>query len=413
MPELFTVVPPDEALNRLHSHVSHRVDSEVVKANLALERITAEDIYVPGDLPAFPRSTMDGYAVIAGDTYGASEAIPAYLNVIGEIPMGRPAGLALRRGEVALVHTGGMMAEGADSVVMVENTQPVDESTIEVMRPVAPGENVLQIGDDVKAGHLLFPAGHLLRPQDIGGLMGLGINLITVSRRPRVTILSTGDELASPDQELPPGKIRDINTYSLSAVTLQVGAIPMTMNIVGDSYVELRDAAVRAMEQSDMLVISAGSSVSTRDITSQVIASLGDPGVLVHGVSIKPGKPTILASIEGRPAIGLPGNPVSALVIFELFAVPAMYWLMGYERPTVRPTIEARLTHNVASVAGREDYISVKLETTDEGVLATPIFGESNLISTMIRADGMARVPLDKIGLSAGEIVSVRLFQGA
>ena len=410
MPELFTVVTPDEALSRLRSHIGYRVDGEEIKANLAAGRITSEDIYVPTDLPTFSRSTMDGYAVIAGDTYGATEAIPAYLNVIGEIPMGRLAGLALGRGEVALVHTGGMLAEGADAVVMVENTQAVDETTIEVVRPVAPGENVLQVGDDVKAGQLLIPSGHLLRPQDIGGLMGLGINRITVSRRPRVSILSTGDELVSPEQELTPGKIRDINTYSLSAITLQVGAIPLTMNIVGDSYEELRAAAVKAIEQSDMLVISAGSSVSTRDMTSQVIASLGDPGVLVHGVSIRPGKPTILASVEGKPAIGLPGNPVSALVIFDLFAVPTMYWLAGCERPPSRPAIIARLTHNVASVTGREDYVSVKLETTDEGVLAEPIFGESNLISTMIKADGMALIPLDKSGLLAGEIVSVRLF---
>jgi molybdopterin molybdotransferase len=303
-----------------------------------------------------------------------------------------------------------MLAEGANAVVMVENTQPVDGTTIEVVRPVAPGENVLQIGDDVKAGQLLIPRGHVLRPQDIGGLMGLGIGRVTVSRRPRVAIVSTGDELVSPEQELTPGRIRDINTYSLSAITLQAGAIPMTMSIVGDSYEELRDAAVKALEQSDMLVISAGSSVSTRDMTSQVIASLGEPGVLVHGVSIKPGKPTILASVGGKPAIGLPGNPVSALVIFDLFAVPAMYWLAGCERPPSRPTIAARLTHNIASVTGREDYVPVKLETTDDGVVAEPIFGESNLISTMIRADGMARVPLDKAGLSAGEMVSVRLF---
>lgn len=410
MPELFTVVTPDDALSRLHLNVDHRVDTEEIKANLAAGRIISEDIYVPADLPDFPRSTMDGYAVVAGDTYGASEAIPAYLNVIGETPMGEPAGLVLRRGEVALVHTGGMLAEGANAVVMVENTQRVDQTTIEVVRPVAPGENVLQIGDDVRTGQLLFPAGHLLRAQDIGGLMGLGINRITVSRRPRVSILSTGDELVSPEQDLTPGKIRDINTYSLSAITLEVGAIPLTMNIVGDSYEELRDAAAKAIEQSDMLVISAGSSVSTRDMTAEVIASLGNPGVLVHGVSIRPGKPTILASVNGKPAIGLPGNPVSAMVIFDLFAVPTMYWMAGCERPPKRPTITARLTNNIASVAGREDYVSVRLETTDEGVVAEPIFGESNLISTMIKADGIARVPLDMSGLLAGEIVSVRLF---
>ena len=410
MPELFTVVTPDEALTRLYSRISHRVGREDVKASQAAGRTTAEDVYVPSDLPAFPRSTMDGYAVNAADTYGATEAIPGYLKVVGEIPMGRPAGLALRRGEVALVHTGGMLAEGADAVVMVENTQPVDETTIEVVRPVAPGENVLQIGDDVRAGQLLLPAGHLLRPQDIGGLMGLGIDRIAVSRRPRVFILSTGDELVSPEQELTPGKIRDINTYSLSAITLQAGAVPLTMDIVGDSYDELRDAAASAMKQSDMLVISAGSSVSTRDMTAQVITSLGEPGVLVHGVSIKPGKPTILASVEGKPAIGLPGNPVSALVIFDLFAVPTMYLLTGCERPPARQAVMARLTHNIASVTGREDYVPVKLETTGDEMTAVPIFGESNLISTMMRGDGMARVPLDKAGLSTGEMVTVRLF---
>ena len=226
MPELFTVVTPDEALKRLRANVSHRVDTEDVKSNLACGRVTAADIHVPAALPAFPRSTMDGYAVIAADTYGATEGIPAYLNVVGEIPMGRPAGLGLSRGDVAKVHTGGMLADGADAVVMVENTQAVDDTTIEVVRPVAPGENVLQVGDDVKAGQLLLPSGHLLRPQDIGGLMGLGINRITVSRRPRVSILSTGDELVSPEQELEPGKIRDINTYSLSSIALQDGGRP-------------------------------------------------------------------------------------------------------------------------------------------------------------------------------------------
>ena len=410
MPELFTVVTPDEALERLRANVSHRVDIEDIKANLALGRVTAADIHVPAALPAFPRSTMDGYAVIAADTYGATEGIPAYLNVVGEIPMGRPAGLGLSRGDVAKVHTGGMLADGADAVVMVENTQVVDDTTIEVVRPVAPGENVLQVGDDVKTGQLLLPSGHLLRPQDIGGLMGLGINRITVSRRPRVSILSTGDELVSPEQEMTPGKIRDINTYSLSSIALQTGVVPLTMDIVGDSFEDLKVAAEKAIQNSDMLVISAGSSVSTRDMTADVIASLGEPGVLVHGVSIKPGKPTILASVEGKPAIGLPGNPVSALVIFELFAVPAMYWLAGCEAPPARFTVTAFLTHNIASITGREDYVPVKLETTDDGVVAVPVFGESNLISTMINADGMAKVPLDKAGLYKGEMVSVRLF---
>lgn len=410
MPELFTVVTPADALVRLRSNVDHRTGTEEVSAAQASGRVTREDVLVPYDLPSFPRSTMDGYAVKAVDTYGATEGIPAYLTVVGEIPMGRPAGLAVLRGQVAKVHTGGMLPEGADAVVMVENTQIVDTATIEVVRPVAPGENVLHVGDDVRAGQVLVPAGRLLRPQDVGGLMGLGVGRVTVAKRPRVAILSTGDELVSPDQEITPGKIRDINTYSLAAITEQAGAVPITMDIVGDSYEELRDAAKAAIEQSDMLVISAGSSVSTRDMTSQVIGSLGEPGILVHGVSVRPGKPTILASVAGKPAIGLPGNPVSALVIFDLFAVPTMYLLAGCVRPPARPSLTARLTLNIASVAGREDYVPVRLETDDDGPRAVPVFGESNLISTMMNADGMALVPLDKVGLSAGEMVTVRLF---
>lgn len=410
MPELLTVVTPDEALTSLRSHVIHRVDSHKIKAHLAAGQTTAEDIFVPSDLPSFARSTMDGYAVLARDTYGASESVPAYLNLIGEIPMGQPPGLTLSRGEVLVVHTGGMLPDGSDAVVMLENTQAVDGHTIEIMRPVAPGENVLQVGDDVKKGQMLFPSGHLLKAQDIGGLMGLGITEVTVSKRPRVFILSTGDELVSPRQEVTPGKIRDINTYSLSAITLQAGAIPITADILGDNYQDIRNAAISALAQSDMLVISAGSSVSTRDITASVIASLGSPGILVHGISIKPGKPTILACVEGKPVIGLPGNPVSAFVIFDLFAVPGIHWLAGCKTPPIHPIINAQLTNNIASVTGREDYVSVKLRTTDEGVFAEPLFGESNLISTMMMADGMAYIPLNISGMTAGEFVSVRLF---
>ncbi|MBH42142.1 MAG: molybdopterin molybdenumtransferase MoeA [Chloroflexi bacterium] len=411
MPELFTVVTPQEALEKLKDNLTHRVASETVKTNLAIGRVTAGPIYSSDNLPTFPRSTMDGYAVIASDTYGSTESIPAYINLIGEIPMGQPSDLILTRGNIAKVHTGSMLPEGSDAVVMVENTQIVDAQTIEIVRPVAPGENILQVGDDIAKGQIILPEGHLLRAQDIGGLMGLGITELNVYGRPKVVIISTGDELIPPNKDLTPGKIRDINTYSLAALTLQSGAIPLTTPIIGDSFEELLDAARKSILEADMLVISAGSSVSTRDLTSAVISNLGDPGILVHGISIKPGKPTILASIEGKPVVGLPGNPVSALVIFDIFCIPSIYMLSGCSTPPDKPNVDARITHNLASIPGREDYIPVKLRTEGEILLADPIFGESNLITTVMKADGLIKIPLDKSGIYQGEIVNAKMFR--
>ncbi|MCH2524760.1 MAG: molybdopterin molybdotransferase MoeA [Dehalococcoidia bacterium] len=411
MPELFTVVTPQEALEKLKDNLTHRVASETVKTNLAIGRVTAGPIYSSDNLPTFPRSTMDGYAVIASDTYGSTESIPTYINLIGEIPMGQPSDLILTRGNIAKVHTGSMLPEGSDAVVMVENTQIVDAQTIEIVRPVAPGENILQVGDDIAKGQIILPEGHLMRAQDIGGLMGLGITELNVYGRPKVVIISTGDELIPPNKDLTPGKIRDINTYSLAALTLQSGAIPLTTPIIGDSFEELLDTARKSILEADMLVISAGSSVSTRDLTSAVISNLGDPGILVHGISIKPGKPTILASIEGKPVVGLPGNPVSALVIFDIFCIPSIYMLSGCSTPPDKPNVDARITHNLASIPGREDYIPVKLRTEGEILLADPIFGESNLITTVMKADGLIKIPLDKSGIYQGEIVNAKMFR--
>lgn len=411
MPELFTVVTPEEALAKLKSNLTHRVAAERVKTNLAIGRITANPIYSSDNLPTFPRSTMDGYAVIASDTYGATESIPAYIKLVGEIPMGQPSTLVLTRGNVAKVHTGSMLPEGSNAVIMVENTQIVDDQTIEIVRPVAPGENILQVGDDISKGQMILPEGHLLRAQDIGGLMGLGITDLDVYGRPKVVIISTGDELIPPNQDITPGKIRDINTYSLSALTLQSGAIPLTIPIIGDSFDELLDAARKSISEADMLVISAGSSVSTRDLTSAVIEGLGTPGILVHGISIKPGKPTILASVQGKPVVGLPGNPVSALVIFDIFCIPSIYMLAGCNNPPDKPNVEATITHNLASVTGREDYIPVKLKTADNIILADPVFGESNLITTVMKADALVKIPLDRSGIYEGEIVNARMFR--
>jgi len=410
LPELFNVVTPEEARRVFYAHLSPTSDEEQVAVNEALGRTTRHDVYAPSDLPAFARSTMDGYAVRAADTYGATEGIPAYLTMIGEIPMGRSPGLTISGGQAAIVHTGGMLAEGADAVVMVENTQQVNTVTIEVVRPVAPGENVIQVGEDVRRGDLLVPEGHWLRPQDLGGLLAVGVTEVAVAPRPVVALISTGDELVPPYSEVGPGQVRDINTYTLSGLVTRAGGVPCALGIMPDDREALLETAKREMETADMVIISAGSSVSARDITAQVIASLGKPGILVHGVATRPGKPTILAVADGKPVVGLPGNPVSAMVIFDLLVTPALHLLSGCTDPPARPTAEAYLARNVVSTTGREDYVQVRLEERDGRWWAVPIFGESNLITTLMKAHGTIQVPLDKHGLSEGERVTVSLF---
>jgi molybdopterin molybdotransferase len=374
-----------------------------------LDRVLAEDVVSPSDLPDFARSTMDGFAVRAADTYGASEGLPAYLTLVGEVAMGQVPTCTVGPSQLARIATGGMMPGGADAVIMVELTQEVDPTTVEVLRPVAPGENVLRVGEDIARGAAVLPRGHALRPQDLGGLAALGVTELEVARRLRVVVISSGDEVVPPERQPAPGQVRDVNTSTLCALVRRAGHEPISFGIVPDDYAALETAARRAIEQADVVILSAGSSVSARDMTADVIGSLGEPGVLVHGVSLRPGKPTILAVAQDKPVFGLPGNPVSCMVTFDLFVGPALARLCGASQPP-RRTVPARLTHNVPSAAGREDYVQVRLEPHEDGLSAVPVFGKSNLIYTLVRADGMVRVALDAGGLLEGDVVPVILF---
>ena len=410
MPELFHVLAPADALAALRRAVPVQAHAETIATAAALGRFLAGDLRAPSSLPSFARSSMDGYAVRAADTFGATEGLPSILGVAGEAPMGKAPTIAISQGQTALVHTGGPLALGADAVVMVEHTQIVDAATIEVVRAVAPGENVIQVGEDIRQGDLVLPSGHRLRPQDIGGLTALGIATVAVARQPRVAILSTGDEIVPPQATPAPGQVRDVNSYTIAALIEQAGGVPVLLGIVPDDTQTLRRAAAAALEQCEMLVLSAGSSVSVRDITAGVIETLGKPGILVHGVALHPGKPTILAAVGQTPVIGLPGNPVSAIIVFDLFCRPAIAWLSGCADPTELPPVQATLARNIASASGREDFVPVRLEQRDGRLMADPIFGKSNLIYTLVRAQGIVRVPLDKGGLYAGETVDVRLI---
>ena len=410
MPELFTLVPPDEARATWYKHLPVAIQTETVPTAAALGRVTAAPLRSPMALPAFPRSTVDGYAVQATNTLGASESLPAYLTVVGEVPMGQAATVEVGTGQTAIVHTGGMIPPGADAVVMVERTQKLNDQDIEVLKPVAVGENIINVGEDILLEDEILPAGHLMRAQDVGGLLAVGLTEITVARRPRVALIATGDEVIPPSEPLGPGQVRDINTYTLSGLVEQVGGKPWPLGIIPDRFETLKAAAVKGLTETDVVVMSAGSSVSVRDMTGDVINELGQPGVLVHGISFRPGKPTVLAVCDGKPVIGLPGNPVSAMVVFGLLVAPMLWRWQGLTHPPEPHMVQARLTRNVASVAGREDRVQVRLEQREDGLWADPVFGKSNLIFIMVKADGMIKVPLDKNGLSAGEQVEVRLY---
>jgi molybdopterin molybdotransferase len=411
MPEFLKLIPPASALKLFLENFPGKLPAESIAIQNALGRITAFDVIAEEPLPPFPRSTVDGYAVRSADTYGASESLPAYLAIEGEVPMGEATNIMLSSMTCAIIHTGGMVPASADAVVMLENTQAVRSGEIEVLRPVAPGENVIQVGEDVRAGQVVIQAGSRIRPEGIGGLAALGIDKVRVSRKPKVAILSTGDEVVPINAKLMPGQVRDVNTYSLAALVEFAGGTPISFGIIPDDLGSFERAAQKALQDSDILVVTAGSSASQRDFTSQVINRLGSPGVLVHGVNIRPGKPTILANCDGKPVIGLPGNPVSALVIAQLFVVPIIECQQGLTIEIPKPAIKANLTVNLASQAGREDWIPIHLIYTPEGCLAEPIYGKSNLIFTLVRADGMVCIPADATGLSAGQEVEVIIFQ--
>jgi molybdopterin molybdotransferase len=330
--------------------------------------------------------------------------------------MGDAPAFEIGPGQGALIHTGGMLPDGADAVIMLEYTQFAQKNEIEIFRSVADGENLIHIGEDVAQGQIVQTRGTVLRPAQIGGLMALGITRVRVMPKIRVGLIATGDEIVDPHQTPRPGQVRDVNSYTLGALIEKHGGISVHYGIIPDTFDALKGTANRALAECDMVIITAGSSASTRDMTADAIRALGEPGVLVHGINTRPGKPTILGVCKGKAVIGLPGNPVSALVNGYLFVVPVIEQLLGV-LPRPKATVRARLTINLASQAGREDWWPVRLLLSPtgrgaggEGFEADPIFGKSNLIFTLAAADGLLRIPPDATGLSAGEVVEVVLI---
>jgi len=386
---------------------ARRTGVETVALSGAHGRVPAQPIRAPHDLPGFARATVDGFAVRAADTYGASEGLPSYLDVTGAVRMGHAAEVAVAPGIAVAMPTGGVLPEGADAVVMVEHTQETMPGTIEVVRPVAPGEGLVRADEDARAGAELLPAGRRLRAQDVGLLAAAGATEVRVHARPRVAIVSTGDEIVPPGTEdLAIGQIRDATASALGALVRDAGGDPDPRGIVPDDRDALAAVLRDAVASCDVVVVSAGSSVGARDETAAVVAGLGEPGIWTHGIALRPGKPTLLADCGGVPVIGLPGNPRSALVVFRVIGMPIVRLVGGMTDPPPEPTVRARLERSVPSAAGRLDVVQV---TVRDGI-ATPLFGASALLTILTAADGSIVVPHDATGLPAGSEVDVTLY---
>lgn len=410
MAEFFKVVTPDQVFEVLRGF--HRLAVETVPLDDALHRICGVDIASPEDLPPLARATMDGYAVRAVDTFGASDSIPAILNVAGSVAMGKIPAIAVASGDAAAIPTGGFLPQGADAVVMVEYTTPAGDDAIEVSRPVTTGENVLVKGEDAAQGSVVIRTGKKLLPQEIGILAGLGITRVAVHRRPKVAIISTGDEIVPVTETPPPGRIRDINGHALAALVREAGGEAEMSGPVPDDPAALQSALEGALQSADVVVLSGGSSVGERDHMLSVVSSLPGAVVHAHGIAISPGKPTLIASVAGKPVFGLPGHPVSALVVAKVFLTPFLGYLQGGElkRTPAGRQVKAELLTSLHAAQGREDYVRVKLEERPGLAGARPVFGKSGMLSTLVAADGFIVLPIHAEGVAAGETVDVFLF---
>jgi len=388
------------------------VSEETLPLDQCVSRILAQDVYAGMDLPGFNRATMDGYAVQARSTFGASESTPALLTIVGAVGMGEVPEMSVKAGEAVQVATGGMLPEGADSVIMVEHTQSLDDHTIEAFKGGAPLQHVIEASEDIRKGEKILSKGTGIRPQEMGVLAALGQTHVSVYRKPVVAIISSGDEIVPIEQTPNPAQLRDVNAYTLAGLVRLSGGTPLYLGIAKDNRDELNRLCQSALAQADMVLISGGSSIGSRDYNLEVLQGLPGAEVLFHGVSISPGKPTILALCEQKAVWGLPGQVTSAMVVFLVMVRPALARISGaleHQIDTVQE-IPAMLCRNLASVQGREDYVRVKLVRQGDQLNAEPILGKSGLIRTMVKADGLVRINSNTEGLDRGTPVKVILF---
>ncbi len=409
---MFKVLNVEEAQDTVVENFKYYTKVEEVNLENALHRVLSYPVAAGEDMPPFSRSTMDGFAVKAEDTFGASEAFPMILTLAGEVPMGKMPPSVVQGGEAMQVSTGSVLPEGADAVVMLEYVENLENREIMVYRPAAPGENIIRRGDDYRPGVEILPAGHMLRSQDLGALAGMGITRVNVNRLPVTAVISTGDEIVDCRNTPLPGQIRDINTTAITTLVTSQGSIPLPLGIIPDRKEKLMEALQEAVSKADIIIISGGSSVGTRDVTVEAIEGSENGGIFFHGIAVRPGKPTILGKIKNKPVFGLSGNPVSAMIGFLLLVKPLIRLMQGLPcHEEFKRKIKAKLKNNLPSTTGREDYYRVHLlKEEGEEYTAEPVLGSPGLISTMVKAHGLLRVPRNVEGLYQGDEVEVELL---
>lgn len=414
--ELFNVTTVAEAKQIILNHFkSYQLATETVAISDALGRTLAEEIIAEVNVPHFRRSTVDGYAVIAADTFGAGESMPVFLEVIGEVVMGKTVDTPVTTGKAIYVPTGGALPDGANAVVMVEYVETMGVNNIAIYQSVAPGENIMNCGDDLKQGASIIKRGKIITPADLGVLAALGRVEVKVWSRPRFTIISTGDELIDLNQPLTKGAIRDINSHTLAGMIQQAGGQVVRRLIVPDNIDLLQNALQQALQDNDIILLSGGSSVGNKDLTARLINlvaarySPGESGVLVHGLAVKPGKPTIIGKIAGKPVFGLPGQPAAAMVIFKILVEFLLTVLTKRENNNEKIT-NATMAINVHSAPGKECYQMVRLEDNRTEIIAYPVFGKSGMISLIAEAEGYIKIEANQEGVKKGEQVKVFSF---
>ena len=403
---MLDVLTPDETLELIKKEFAHIAPTpETVELCAAVGRVLYEDVMAEEYVPGFDRSTVDGYAVKAADTFGCSDAIPAILQVAGKVLMGKEADMPLAEGQCCAVPTGGAVPQGADSVVMIEYTEDYGDGTVGIGKAAAPGQNMIFKGDDVFPGKTILKKGRRLSSQDIGALAAIGKAKVTVAKKPRIAVISTGDELVSPAETPTAGQVRDVNGALLSAMLTSFGAEPVTLGIIKDNEDELRKAVSDAAQSCDGVLLSGGSSVGEKDAAAKVIGGLGD--MLLHGIAMKPGKPTIMGRVQGKPVIGLPGHPVAVYFVSRVVVLPLLGFFTGLNMPSY--TVEAELSESVSANHGRAQYHCVRLQREDGRLIAHPIRSKSGLITTLAGADGYFCIPRDCEGLPKGAQIQITL----
>lgn len=403
---MLNVCTPQEVLTIIHNEFKgSTVENEVLPISNCIGRILAEDITADEYVPDFNRSTVDGYAVKASDTFGCSDSIPALLTLSGEVKMGKAADFEICSGCCAYVPTGAEIPDGADAVVMIEYSEDYGDGTIGLSKPAAPGSNIIFRGDDVFPGKCVLKAGRKLRAEDIGALAAMGKAEVAVCKKPRVAVFSTGDELIPHTEKPQAAQIRDTNSPMLCAAISSYGADAIACGIIRDERELLLNAVKNAAESFDIIVISGGSSVGMKDATCSVIDELGT--LLLHGIAMKPGKPTIIGKIGQKPIIGLPGHPAAAFFVTDIFIKELINVMQGAE--TVHACVTARLTEAVSANHGRAQYTSVILNNNGGQLLAVPIRSKSGLISSLAGADGYFCIPRDSEGCAKDEEINVFL----